>query len=323
MEPKQYVKRLLSKAVQQKVSDVYLLPGDQTYRIVFKAVSVQIVDQLSFEEGQKVISYLKYQANMSVSEHRRPQSGAIHWVEKSRPLDLRLSTVGDYQGHESLVVRLIYQMEALNYCLLEHQQWDELKALLRGQGLFLFAGPMGSGKSTTMYRLVKETCQKKVVLTIEDPVEIHEPQFLQLQVNQQAGMTYPELLRLGLRHRPQVLIIGEIRDPKTAQIAIEASLSGHLVLATIHAKSAQGVVPRLQQLGVADYYLDQALLGSCYQRLIPLQTGGVAALFDVKNREQLQRAEGNEVSGEWHTKVANAVRCQKITAKVAQTFDAG
>lgn len=323
MNPKQYGEQLLKQAIQQKVTDIYILPIKDQYQIIFRKLKNQIVTKLNTKESEQLISYLKFQANMSMSEHRRPQTGALHWNLFHESFDIRLSTVGDYLSKESMVIRIIYRLSHENYQFVAPQQWSQLLKLLNGQGLILFSGPMGSGKTTTMYRLIKKACASQVVLTIEDPVEIEEPAFLQLQVNVQAQMSYQNLVKLGLRHRPQVFIIGEIRDHETAQIAIEAALSGHLVLSTIHAKSAYGVVSRLRQLGIDDYYINQALLGACYQRLLPLINGESAVLFDIKAHDQLLIQGDNAVGSEWGKLLYEAVKSKKISKETLLTFAKG
>lgn len=322
MEPNILIQNLLKEVCDRRITDLYFLPINHHYRIlIHQNGEVTERQRLPFELGKKVIAYLKYQANMAVSEHRRPQAGAWHWQNGSQKINLRLSTVGDFKSQESLVMRLIYPLLHYEYRMLDQAQWLVLKDLMLKQGLILFAGPMGSGKTTTMYRLLKECCANQVVLTIEDPVEIEEGHFIQLQVNDIAGMSYHELLKLGLRHRPQVLIIGEIREPLTAQIAIEAALSGHLVLATIHAKSATGVIARLEQLGISDYYIDQALCGACYQRLIPLKDKDRSAvLFDIQNHDELMRGKGSAISGKWQQLLQQAWEQQEITTPVKKLF---
>lgn len=323
MNPSQYIKRLLTRAIQQKATDIYILPLGDRYKFIFNERENKQIDSLKVNEAEQLISYLKFQANMSMSEHRRPQAGTLHRILFNSKIDLRLSTVGDYLCRESMVLRIIYRLNHSNYQLVAPQQWSQLLKLIQGQGLVLFSGPMGSGKTTTMYRLLKEECSNQVVLTIEDTVEIEEPSFLQLQVNVQAQMNYQNLIKLGLRHRPQVFIIGEIRDHETAQAAIEAALSGHLVLSTIHAKSASGVVSRLKQLGIAEYYIDQALLGACYQRLLPLKNDDFAVLFDIKEHDELLKQKENGVGSEWHELLFKAVKEQKISKETLYKFEKG
>lgn len=322
MEPKAVIEKLLRTACDGKITDLYFLPYRHQYRVLTnRNGQVEEIKRFPGEDGQRLITYLKYQANMTVSEHRRPQTGSWYYHHDQQRVNLRLSTVGDYDARESLVVRLIYPLKNQDYHTLVKSQWSALKTLVKGHGLMLFAGPMGSGKTTTMYRLLKECYQHQVVLTIEDPVEIEEQTFIQLQVNDLAKMSYQELLKLGLRHRPQILIIGEIRDPLTAQAAIEAALSGHLVLATIHAKSARGVIPRLKQLGISDYYIDQALCGACYQRLIPVKgTDHSAVLFDIQNHDELMEKKGSVMSEEWQQLLRQLCQQQQITATVEKQF---
>lgn len=257
---------------------------------------------------------------MAVTEHRQPQSGGISWPSKEGVVNLRLSTVGDFTGQESLVIRFIYPVST-DYQLLVPAQWQNLHRFARQRGLVLFAGPLGSGKTTTMYRLAREVKKEQVVMTIEDPVEIEEPWFIQTQVNELAGLSYQELLRVSLRHRPHILIIGEVRDPMTAKMAVRAGLAGQLVLATVHARSAGGVYTRLRQLGVSELDLAQAVTGACYQRLVPLASEGAAVLFDFASPGQ--EKETRKVTSLWVKHLGEAVANGKITQETAEEFAAG
>lgn len=318
----------LAVVINRRIADLYILPYKNYYRLmVADQGQLELFKKVSLDYGQRFITYLKYRADMAVSEHRRPQLGAMDWHLGPEKVNLRLSSVGDYQGRESLVVRFIYQLTSANYHLLFPQQWHNLKALLHRRGLILFAGPMGSGKTTTMYQLARELADHQIVMTIEDPVEIAEPRFIQLQVNELAGMDYQQLLRLGLRHRPNVFIVGEIRDPQTAQMTIQAALSGHLVLGTIHAQNVYGVLARLEQLGVAPYYLDQVLNGICYQRLLIQKNKSPAVLFDflvgTDLRQEMVERKGRGMTNDWATYLQQAVTSDKITQAEAATVQTG
>lgn len=318
----------LAVVINRRIADLYILPYKNYYRLmVADQGQLELFKKVSLDYGQRFITYLKYRADMAVSEHRRPQLGAMDWHLGPEKVNLRLSSVGDYQGRESLVVRFIYQLTSANYHLLFPQQWHNLKALLHRRGLILFAGPMGSGKTTTMYQLARELADHQIVMTIEDPVEIAEPRFIQLQVNELAGMDYQQLLRLGLRHRPNVFIVGEIRDPQTAQMTIQAALSGHLVLGTIHAQNVYGVLARLEQLGVAPYYLDQVLNGICYQRLLIQKNKSPAVLFDflvgTDLRQEMVERKGRGMTNDWATYLQQAVTSGKITQAEAATVQTG
>lgn len=290
-------------------------------------IQLTTVDQLTKEEGTKLITYLKYRANMAVSEHRRPQVGAILWQANKQAINLRLSSVGDFKGNESLVIRFIYPLGQLESHQLISQQWTHLEQIINRRGLVLFSGPMGSGKTTTMYQLAQKCCQSQIVMTIEDPVEIQEPNFIQLQVNDRAQMDYEQLLKVGLRHRPDVFIIGEIRDTKTANMAVKAALSGHLVMATIHAQNTFGVINRLLQLGVDVGYLEQVIQGICYQRLLPTTNSQFAVLYDLLNGAQLQMAfEKNNLgtmTAEWRRQLERCSSENKITTATANKYQWG
>lgn len=316
---------VMNQLIKQRVSDIYLIPQDDHYRLL-TLNGGQLTPQkiLANESAIQIITYFKYHADMAVSEHRRPQAGAIRY-QKSR-VDLRISTVGDFRGRETLVIRIIYPL-GKQYQLLFPRQWDQLVDMTKKRGMILFSGPMGSGKTTTMYRLANQFSHEEVVLSIEDPVEIYQPNFIQLQVNDLAGMSYQELLRLGLRHRPGIFIIGEIRDVNTAQIAVQAALSGHLVLATVHAQSAIGVIMRLRQLGVPEDQLQQALSGICYQRLIKTLSGNLAVMMDQLSGPSLMRKiRANLVGGvsdEWQQLVAKAVEQHQIAPAEGKRIKAG
>lgn len=176
------------------------------------------------------------------------------------------------------------------------------------RGLYLFSGPVGSGKTTLMYQLVREKFPDKQVITIEDPVEIKQEQMLQLQLNSDIGMTYDELIKLSLRHRPDILIIGEIRDSETARAVVRASLTGAIVFSTIHAKSIPGVYERLLELGVSKQELENSLRAIVYQRLI----GGGGVIDFVKENFESHRPEC------WNAKIESLVKDGHITAEQAK-----
>lgn len=285
MAVEQQLQRIIQTAVDQRASDVYWLPITTGYQVLLQAGGrLKPVMQIETETAQQLINHVKYQSNMAISDHRRPQLGAMTFALQKMTLNLRISTVGDFLDRESLVIRILYEVDAASLRYLVPQQRVTLLELLDHSGLILFSGPMGSGKTSTMYDLVRQLRGRKVVMTIEDPVEIYEPQFLQLQVNERAQMGYPDLLKVGLRHHPDVFIIGEIRDAETAQIAVQAALSGHLVLSTLHARGVFGVQARLAQLGVIPAELQQALTAVTYQRLVSLTDGRLATLFDIVTR---------------------------------------
>lgn len=263
--------KLICQAIDRKASDIYLRQLDGEIQVSLHTNSgIQHIERLSVMVGEQLMRFVKYQAQMDITELRRPQAG--HWTYRcagrSMTLDLRISTVGDFLQHESMVIRLLYRLRDLRIRWVQEEQYLKLKKQAsKGQGLILLAGQMGSGKTTTLYHLANEFADEQMVMTLENPVEIKNERFLQLQVNEGAGMTYADLLRLSLRHHPDILIIGEIRDRETARIAAEAGLTGHLVLSTVHAQSVAGIWYRMRELGVDEATLKQTLLGGGYQRL--------------------------------------------------------
>lgn len=312
------ITELLAAARAKRVSDIYVLPQQTGYQIRLRQLgAVMTWRQVTAQLGRQLITYFKFQANMAVSENRRPQVGAMTWPGPPEPLELRFSTVGDYVGRESLVIRVIYPYHTGQMAYLDGTQPVQLQQLAQRRGLLLFAGPTGSGKTTTMYTIARELAV--TVLTIEDPVEIKEADFIQLQVNEAAEMDYEALVKVGLRHRPDVFIIGEIRDTVTAQAAVRAALSGHLVLTTVHAQSAGGAIPRLTELGVPLVQLRQVLTGSCYQRLIPRLQDGPAVLLDILTGDQLWQA-AKTTTERWRQTLEEAGKEHTISMATVRQF---
>ena len=293
METREVVDELLEEAINKKASDIFFLIKEEKLQINLRLSSeIENIAEYSERQGLEVINFLKYAAQMDISEHRRPQVGAIEYKYQGQKYYLRLSSLGDFADRESLVVRIIYQIENSSYFF--EKQIDLLKTLSKKRGLIITSGPTGSGKTTTMYELAKKVGKNKVVMTIEDPVEVHESSFLQSQINSEAGIEYLDLLKAALRHRPDILIIGEIRDGNTARIAIDAALSGHLVFATVHAQSTLQTISRLEGLGIRRDELANCLTVVSYQRLLPTKSG-IACLLDIASGENLTKAINSEV----------------------------
>lgn len=258
MQVKEVINELLVSAIQCKASDIFFFPKKEKVEVAFRTNKGAVSQQsYSLAEGQEIINFFKYSAQMDIAEHRRPQVGSMIYNHEKQEYYLRLSSLGDFSDQESLVIRIIYGIENSKYFL--NDQFEELKALAIHRGLIVTSGPTGSGKTTTMYEVAKSMSDHKVVMTIEDPVEVYESTFLQSQVNNEAGIDYQSLLKAALRHRPDILIIGEIRDQGTARLAVDAALSGHLVLATVHAKSTFQTISRLEGLGIRSDELENCL----------------------------------------------------------------
>lgn len=291
MEIKLFAQEVINEAVKLGASDIFIYPNQEEYQLKFRLPNKLIIFKTVVSKaGQDLINYFKFLADMDIAEHRRPQVGSI----AKEKFFLRFSSVGDFSGQESMVIRLIYVVGSNKYFMKD--QLINLTTHASRRGLILTSGPTGSGKTSTMYEIAKEVGKNKVVMTIEDPVEIYEPTFLQTQINLEANISYESLLKAALRQRPDILLVGEIRDSLTARLAVDAALSGHLVLATLHAKSTLQVISRLQGLGIGQAELANCLTAVSYQRLIPMKSGEVACLLDIAAGKRLN----SEFETQWH-----------------------
>ena len=281
---------IVRQAKEECAQDIYFVPKDDCYELYMRIGDERrFIQTYDFDQLAAVISHFKFLAGMNVGEKRRSQLGSCDYQYEEKLSSLRLSTVGDYRGHESLVIRLLHDEEQnLHFWF---QDVNELGKQYRQRGLYLFAGPVGSGKTTLMHELAKSLFKGQQVMSIEDPVEIKQEDMLQLQLNEAIGLTYENLIKLSLRHRPDLLIIGEIRDSETARAVVRASLTGATVFSTIHAKSVRGVYERLLELGVTEEELAVVLQGVCYQRLIG---GGGIVDFANQNYQDHQPTSWNE-----------------------------
>lgn len=274
-EVEEKAEKLLSSAMRMGVSDIHLLPYEDRYELFFRVSSgLTKISGMSIEKGERLISYFKFLSNMNVGERRKPQSGSARYRLNGQKIELRLSTIANFRYQESLVIRMLYANSTEEKTLHNFFPSDEKKLekmLDHKSGLILFSGPTGSGKTTTIYHLLRKkyASEPLQIITMEDPVEIEEPLFLQTEINEDGGVSYEILIKQSLRHHPDIMVIGEIRDEETAKMVVRSALTGHLVIATIHAKESLGVLERLKELGVSDEQMKQTLLAIVSQRLIP------------------------------------------------------
>lgn len=284
-------RQIIRDAVKERVSDIYLLPKKGGFDLYYrKSDERRLVSHYSHDQMLAVIGHFKFVAGMNVGEKRRSQLGSCAYsYEENQTIAIRLSSVGDYQGQESLVIRLLYDLEEELFFWFE--DLDNLADKIKGRGLYLFSGPVGSGKTSLMYHLADRKFAQQQVISIEDPVEIKQEDMLQLQLNEQIGSSYDDLIKLSLRHRPDLLIIGEIRDSQTARAVIRASLTGATVFSTIHARSIAGVYGRLIELGVQPEEIKNSLQGIYYQRLL---AGGGVIDFVGQDFESYQPSRWNQ-----------------------------
>jgi len=270
---RQYVTRLLKEALYSDASDIHLVPERNGVRVRFRQDGIlKDYDFLNRTDYSSILSVIKLMSKMNISEKRLPQDGRLRYRVGGTRIDLRVSTVPTVYG-ERVVMRLlkraenIPEVEGLGFLPDTLEKFKKLIA--QPYGLILITGPTGSGKSFTNFSALKRIkSPEKNILTVEDPVEYEIPGISQVQVKPQIGLTFATVLRSFLRQDPDVIMVGEIRDEETARIAIEAALTGHLVLATLHTNDAPQAILRLEEMGLERYNVAAALLGVLAQRLV-------------------------------------------------------
>ncbi|QID19388.1 type II/IV secretion system protein [Nitrogeniibacter mangrovi] len=269
----QLVNRLITSAVDGGASDIHLEPRDSGMSVRYRVDGeLKSVETLSGRWMDAVASRIKLLSQLDIAERRLPQDGRMRFVVRGQAVDLRVASFPSLNG-ESIVLRILGRNALgldLNHAGLSQPGLSALtSALSRPHGIILITGPTGSGKTTTLYAALKHILRPELkVITVEDPVEYTLPGVVQQQVRQDIGLTYPIALRSMLRNDPDVIMIGEIRDGETADIAIRAALTGHLVLATLHTNTAAGAITRLLDLGVESFLLASTLSLTSAQRLV-------------------------------------------------------
>ncbi|HOV87011.1 MAG TPA: ATPase, T2SS/T4P/T4SS family [Syntrophobacteraceae bacterium] len=264
---------LISRALDMRASDIHFEPFDRGFQVRCRVDGVLFdLDRPPKSMQAAIISRLKLMANLNIAERRLPQDGKIKLKFGNREVDVRVSTVPTIFG-ESLVLRLLAQ-ESVDYSLasvgMDPQQLGFIEQLIeRPFGMILVTGPTGSGKTTTLYGVLRKlNSVTRKIITVEDPVEYQINGINQIQVKPQIDLTFANALRSLVRQDPDVLLIGEIRDKETADIAIESALTGHLVLSTLHTNDAPGAITRLRDLGTESFLIADSLLAILAQRLV-------------------------------------------------------
>jgi len=265
---------IIRDALQEQASDILIDPkNDSTYTVRFRVDGVlRIVEQLETGKCQAVINSIKAVSNMDISERRRPQDGAFIAQTADGTASFRVASAGVVNG-EKLSVRVLSQKAGM-YTLDNIGLSDKFRSIIKDQiakpsGMILMCGPTGSGKTTSLYAMLNEIdLYTRNVITVEDPIECVLPHASQIEVNPKAGITFAKSLRSILRQDPDVITVGEIRDEETAEIALRASQTGHLVLATIHSYSNESAMVRLLDLGVTEVLLSSGLDLVISQRLL-------------------------------------------------------
>jgi general secretion pathway protein E len=270
-----WVEDVLAMAVEAKASDIHIEPERDYVRVRMRLDGAMTPVSLPVEgTPEAVVSRIKILAKLNIAERRLPQDGRIRTAVRGRDIDLRVATMPSLHG-ETVTLRLLDQsaahldMPALG--LSDHAQARLIDAFAKPNGITLVTGPTGSGKTTTLYAGLRHLMSPQVkFMSVEDPVEYEIPGVSQIQVKPEIGMTFARALRSVLRHNPNVLMIGEIRDLESASIAVEAALTGHMVLSTIHTNNAPATVTRLLEMGIEDYLVASTVNAISAQRLVRL-----------------------------------------------------
>lgn len=296
---------IITRGIQDRCSDIHLEPGKTALKVRYRIDGIMHDGLVVPKKVQaSLISRIKIMADMDIAEKRAPQDGRISATVDGKPYDFRVSTLPSVYG-EKIVMRVLDKnsiMIGLNKLGFLPQTLEMFESLIsRTYGIILVTGPTGSGKSTTLYSVLsKLNSGEKNILTIEDPVEYELPGITQTQVNVKAGLTFAAGLRTMLRQDPDIIMVGEIRDQETAMIAIEAALTGHLVLATLHTNDAPGAVTRLIDMGIEPFLIASSVIGVLAQRLLRLICPKCKEAYtpprDAVKRLGMNIEEGSEVT---------------------------
>ena len=268
-----FVDQLISGAVGEHASDIHIEPFEEQLRVRYRIDGrLQEVEELPHTDRLAVTSRIKIMAGLNIAERRQPQEGRIRTAVDGGTLDIRVATAPTLHG-ESIVLRLLHrdrtalELPKLGFGGSGLQRLQ--LALERPHGMVLVTGPTGSGKTTTLYAALSQLNRiDRKILSVEDPIEYQIPGVNQVQVNPKFGLTFAYVLRSFLRHDPDIIMVGEIRDAETAEIAVHAALTGHLVLATLHTNDAPSAITRLIEMGVEDFLLTSTVVAVVGQRLV-------------------------------------------------------
>ena len=283
--------QILNDSIEKRASDIHIYPHTSGDSFIKLRVGGHLskYEQFSNREIEAIISLLKYNSNIDISRNKEPQSGRFVYKYNEKDYYLRVSTLPLNELNEGCVVRIfINELEDVDYSIFDEDSKYINELSQRAYGLILFSGPTGSGKSTSMYKLASDLARRdKQVITVEDPVEKKISSLIQMQVNEKAGINYDNALKSILRCDPDAMVIGEIRDYKTASQVITSSFSGHLVLSTIHAENSIGVINRLRDLNLSLEDIKQTVICIISQRLVNLTNGKRGLVTEILKKEDI------------------------------------
>lgn len=291
IDVKNLMNQILNDSIEKRASDIHIYPHTSEDSFIKLRVGGHLskYEQFSNREIEAIISLLKYNSNIDISRNKEPQSGRFVYKYNEKDYYLRVSTLPLNELNEGCVVRIfINELEDVDYSIFDEDSKYINELSQRAYGLILFSGPTGSGKSTSMYKLASDLARRdKQVITVEDPVEKKISSLIQMQVNEKAGINYDNALKSILRCDPDAMVIGEIRDYKTASQVITSSFSGHLVLSTIHAENSIGVINRLRDLNLSLEDIKQTVICIISQRLVTLTNGTRGLVTEILKKEDI------------------------------------
>jgi type IV pilus assembly protein PilB len=269
----QLVNSIIIDAINQRASDIHIRPSEKNFELLYRVDgSLLPIRQFKSNLLPAVVSRIKILSSLNIAEHRLAQDGRIRIKDKGQSVDLRISIIPVQYG-ESIVIRILNKnqgLRSINDIGFKSSDKERFLDLIkRSYGIILVTGPTGSGKSTTLYAALQEVEKDNLnVITVEDPIEYELSHTRQIQVNQAINFGFPQALRHILRHDPDVIMIGEMRDAETCKIAVESALTGHLVFSTLHTNDASSALVRLMEIGIAPYLIRSAVIGVLAQRLV-------------------------------------------------------
>lgn len=283
------LREILLAALHFNVTDIHFALNTVTHIVTIDMRAGDKMKRLKKNMSDEALfRYLMYQANLDVSNAFLPQTGSFEITIASMHLSLRFAVVNSYHI-TSGVLRILNNHPVLRIAELTRQEdvvtWMKDITSHRS-GLFLFSGPTSSGKTTTLYTILNEADNKKI-FTLEDPIEVQNEKLIQLQINEKQHLSYAEGIKQLMRHDPDILMIGEIRDEEAAQMAVRCALTGHLVLSSIHSTDCAAAIIRMRDLGVKEYELKDVLYGIANQRLYETSDGSRTGVYEVMDRQEV------------------------------------
>lgn len=295
-------KNITEFAIQQNISDIHIEPFEEEFRIRMRRDGkLELYENISMAFYPEVVSFIKLKSGMDIAEKRLPQDGRLEILDKDNSVDVRVSSVPTVNG-EKIVMRILNKKIFIENISKPDFTEDEMKLvseiISKKSGIILVCGPTGSGKTTTVYSIIKKLMDlERNITTIENPIEYKIKGINQIQVNEKVGLTFEKGLRSILRQDPDIIMIGEIRDTETAEIAVRAAITGHLVISTIHTEDAISTIIRLNDMGIKAYLIKASLIGVISQRLVRKNVFVVKiSLGSLKNANYVRE---EDILGEW------------------------